>query len=301
VKIAVLGPGGVGGFLAAALDRVGVPLIVVAREQTAETIARDGLRVTSGLLGDWTARPRTTARLGEPVDTLIVATKAVGLAEAVERVTPAADPQLVVPLLNGLDHLPWLRRRFGERVAAGTIRIEADRPQPGVVVHTSPFLAVGLAHDDPQRRPALVRLAETLQRADVPATVGESEAAVLWSKLVRLNAIACTTSAWDRPIGEIREDPETRAALEGCVREACAVATAEGAAIPVERVMVELDAVHATLGSSMQRDIAAGRPPELDAIPGAVMRAGARHRIDCPTIARLYELVAARAGAPRAA
>jgi 2-dehydropantoate 2-reductase len=294
--VAVLGPGGVGGFIAAALDRAGVPVVVVAHEPTAELIQRDGIRVRSVRLGDWTARPRAVARLGEPVGTLVVAPKATGLDAALARIGDGADPGLVVPLLNGLDHIPRLRERFGARVAAGTIRIEADRPQPGVVVHTSPFLVVQVAHDDPAWRPSLERFVATLVRAEIPAEVGDSEAFVLWSKLVRLNAIACTTSAWDRPMGEIRSEPETRAAMQGCVREACAVAAAEGAPIPVGQVIEEIDAVHPTLGSSMQRDLAAGRPPELDAIPGAVLRAAARHGIECPTIAALYERIAQRAG-----
>jgi 2-dehydropantoate 2-reductase len=122
----------------------------------------------------------------------------------------------------------------------------------------------------------------------------------MWSKLVRLNALACTTSAFDRLLGEIRSTPELRAELVGAIEEGCAVAQAEGAAIasgdPLvpARVLGELTAAHATLGSSMQRDIAAGRPPELDAIPGAVLRAAARHGIECPTIERLVGMIRAR-------
>ncbi len=75
---------------------------------------------------------------------LIVATKAAGLHAALERVE--ARPGLVLPLLNGLDHLAVLRERFGEdAVLAGTIRVEADRPEPGVIVHTSRFLLIDMA------------------------------------------------------------------------------------------------------------------------------------------------------------
>ena len=63
----------------------------------------------------------------------------------------------------------------------------------------------------------------------------------------------------------------------------------------VARRELELEAAHATLGSSMQRDIAAGRTPELDAIPGSVLRAAARHAIPCPTIERLVKEIAVRA------
>ena len=113
---------------------------------------------------------------------------------------------------------------------------------------------------------------------------------------MRLNALACTTSACDRPIGFIRTDPQWRAALASCIAEAAAVANAEGADIDPAARLAELDAAHPELGSSMQRDIAAGREPELDAIPGAVLRAGKRQRLECPTIARLSARIAARAG-----
>jgi 2-dehydropantoate 2-reductase len=295
-SIAILGPGGVGGFLAGALARAETRVTVVARESTAATVARDGIRVESLRLGDFTARPAATARLTEPVDVLLVATKAAGLAAALERVQ--AEPGLVVPLLNGLDHVAFLRERFGSRAVAGAIRVEADRPEPGHAVQTSPFLRVDLASDDPARRPQLAALAELLKAAEVPARVVEREATVLWSKLVRLNALACTTSAYDLRLGAIRDDPALRRELEGCVEEGAAVANAEGAEIDPAVVLGELDQAHATLGSSMQRDIAAGRTPELDAIPGAVLRAAARHGIDCPTIAGLTQRIAERAGIP---
>lgn len=294
MKIAILGPGGVGGFLAGALARAKSEVTVVAREQTAELIARDGIRIDSVVLGELVARPAATARLEEEVDVLVVATKAAGLDAALERV--AGEPALVVPLLNGLDHLARLRERYGTRAVAGTIRIEADRPEPGVVVQTSPSVRVDLASEDPARAAALAAFARTLEEAGVPAHVGEREAQVLWSKLVRLNALASTTSAYDLPLGEIRSDPERRAQLLACIRETAAVANADGASVDPEQTTAELDAAHATLGSSMRRDIAAGRAPELDAIPGAVLRAGARHGVATPAVAALAARIAERAG-----
>jgi 2-dehydropantoate 2-reductase len=297
MKIAVLGPGGVGGLVAGALEIAGTPAIVVARETTAGLIAERGLRVSSVRLGDFVAHPRAVARLQEPVDALVVATKATCLREGLERI--AAQPGLVLPLLNGLDHLPLLRERFGEgAVVAGTIRVEADRPEPGVVVHTSPFLRIDMACNDPLARPAMESLAATLQGAGIPTRVRESEAQVMWGKLVRLNALACTTSAFDKLLGEIISTPQLRAELVGAIEEGCAVAAAEGASIDAADPLGELSDAHPTLGSSMQRDIAAGRPPELDAIPGAVLRAAARHGVSCPTIERLVATIAARAGTP---
>jgi 2-dehydropantoate 2-reductase len=226
--------------------------------------------------------------------TLVVATKATGLDPALERVRGV--PELVVPLLNGLDHLDLLRARWGERVAAASIRIESDRPAPSRIVQTSEFLRIDVAPPSP----AVERFAMTMRAAGVPVDVLASEANVMWGKLVRLNALACTTSALDLPLGPIRSDPERRALLRACVDEAAAAARAEGADADPDRTMAELDAAHATLSSSMRRDIAAGREPELDAIPGSVLRAAARHGLACPTIATLAERIAARAGVPTA-
>jgi 2-dehydropantoate 2-reductase len=315
MKIAILGPGGVGGLLAGVLDRAGNEVVVVAREDTAELIAERGVDVRSVIFGDFIARPPAVAQLQEPVDALILATKAAGLEPALERIH--VEPTVVLPLLNGLDHIAVLRRRFAaQSVLAGSIRVEADRPQPGVVVHTSPFLLVSMASGEPGERdgasaaaagpretaaadvgPAMRALADALSAAGVPIQVLDSEAQVMWSKLVRLNALACTTSAYDKLLGEIRSTPALRADLVGAIEEACAVGKAEGAhdvdpAIAID----ELERAHATLGSSMQRDIAAGREPELDAIPGSVLRAGARHGIACPTIERLVAMIAIRAG-----
>lgn len=293
MRIAVLGPGGVGGLVAGALSRTGTPVVVLARESTAAVIKTQGVSVRSVLLGDFVAHPDVSACLQEPVDVLIVATKATGLTEALERVD--APPSLVLPLLNGLDHLAVLRERFpAETVVAGTIRVESDRTQPGVVVHTSKFLRVEMASRYATVRPSMERLVNALSDAGIPARVGESESQVMWSKLVRLNALACTTSAYDKLLGEIRSTPALRADLVASIEEGCAVARAEGASIPADDPLGELTAAHATLGSSMQRDIAAGRLPELDAIPGSVLRAAARHGIACPTTEQLVERIKAR-------
>ena len=118
----------------------------------------------------------------------------------------------------------------------------------------------------------------------------------MWSKLTRLVALATVTSAAGKPLGGVRADPRWNAALEGVVRETAAVATAEGAPTDVETTLEEIAGVHDDFRSSMQRDLEAGRPPELDAIAGAVLRAGARHGIACPTLAEVTAVVAGRAG-----
>jgi len=300
--VVVLGPGGVGGFIAVALARrtpiAPAPGVsVVATEQTARLINRDGLALTSTVLGESVARPRAVSHLDEPADLLFVATKATDLAPALARVR--ITPRLVVPLLNGLEHVEELRSRFGPgHVAAASIRIESERVAPGVIVQSSPEVRVELGADDPLLAAMLPDVAELLSGAGIPTSIGRSEQQVLWSKLVRLVALSAVTAAYDQPLGTIRSDRVLRQQLTACVREAAAVAAAAGAGIDPEDTLAELQAAHPTLRSSMQRDIAAGREPELDAIQGAVLRAAARLKVPCPTVQALSELIAQRAGMP---
>ena len=285
-RIAVLGPGGVGGFLAGALARAGEDVVLVAREETAATIARDGLRIESVRLGDFEVFPRTVTELAEPIDVLVVAVKAPALDAALERV--AAAPGLVVPLLNGVEHLAALRRRYGERAVAGSIRIAAERIEPGRIVHTSPAFRVELAPAEP----AVEAFVHRLRAAEIPAKLLDSEADVLWSKLARLAPLALSTAAAAGPIGAVWGNPHRRVLLEDAVAQTAAVAVAEGTSADTARTLEELIALDPSHTSSLQRDLAAGAPVnELDAIGGAVLRAAARHGVEAPAIEALIAQV----------
>ncbi len=291
-RVAVLGPGGVGGFVAAALARSGVATTVVARERTAAIIADRGLEVTSARLGEFVAHPAATARLDDDPDVLVIATKAPALEPALERI--AGEPRLVVPLLNGIDHLERLRERFGHRAVAATVRVGSDRPEPGVIVQTSPAMMIELASDHPAPRPRMAGFVDLLRTAEIPARLGDTEARVMWSKLARLNPLACVTAAYGTTIGPIREHPRKRVEIEDAVLETVAVAKAEGAGVEADDSLHEIWALAPGHTSSLQRDVEAGRPNELDAIPGAVLRHAARHGLSCPTIESLVERIRAR-------
>jgi 2-dehydropantoate 2-reductase len=286
MRIAVLGAGGVGGFLAALLAHDGHEVIVIAREETVEAINRDGVTLDSDLIGSLLEYPRAVTTLDADVDTLLVTVKATGLRAALTRIR--VDPPLVVPQLNGLEHLAMLRARFGDAVVAATIRIDATRVAPTTIEQRGQNLLVELA--------GAPEFAAALQHAGMPTRVVDSEAKVMWTKLVRLNALALATTAFDAPLGAIRDDPDQRGALLAAVHETAAVAVAEGADVDPLVTENELAIAHPELRSSMARDVEAGREPELDAIAGSVLRAAARHDVPVPTVASLTQLIARRAG-----
>ncbi len=203
--VAVLGPGGVGGLLAALLARAGHRVICLAGEETARSLREGGLRVRSPQYGDFTVPVEAATELREPADLVLVTVKETTLEPALERVSPEVlGDGLVVPLLNGADHPAVLRRRYRpELVVTGAIRVESTRVAPGVIEHGSSFTKVDLAGDTaPPGR--VDELAAVLDGAGVDTAVRDSEGAVLWSKLAFLAPFALLTTRYGVPVGEMR-------------------------------------------------------------------------------------------------
>ncbi len=294
LSVAVLGVGGVGGYIAAALAARGVPVTCVAREATVAVIRDRGLRLESAVLGNLTTHPRPVLRLDEEPDLLFVTTKATQLAGALERLPPGPLARtIVIPLLNGLEHMAVLRQRLGVRVVAGSIRIESRLEGSAHVVQTSPFALIRLASDGGVPPAELAAAAAAISGAGLAVEVAASEGIVLWEKLARLAALACTTTLSRKSVGFVRTDPGWRALLTGAVREGVAVAAACGVPLDAAAQMKTIDAMPEQLTTSMYRDVAAGRRSELDAIAGAVVRAGQQHRIQSPILADLIGRIAA--------
>lgn len=288
LRVAVLGPGGVGGLLAALLARSGNSVVVLAGEGSARAIAERGLELASQRFGDFRVNVLTADRLATQVDACLVTVKATQLEAALERVPKdVLGRALMVPLLNGIDHVDVLRSRYSpSNVVAATIRVEATRVEPGVIRHTSPFAAIDLAAAD-VTRDRVERLATNLRETGLDVRVREDETAMLWDKVALLAPMALLTTHERGNVRAIRT--RRREDMLAVVFEVAAVARAEGAAVDPEVVVRLIDLAPETMETSMQRDQAAGKPLELDAIGGAVLRHAGKVGIPVPVTARLVE------------
>ncbi|MER7482345.1 2-dehydropantoate 2-reductase [Streptomyces sp. NPDC126510] len=286
LTVAVLGPGGVGGLLAALLSRTGHRVICLSGEKTAEILRTDGIRVRSARFGDFTARVEADTELREPVDACLVTVKHTALDAALGRVpAPVLSDGLLVPFLNGVEHPAALRARYRpDRVAPAVIRVESTRVAPGVVEHGSPFAEVDLTGTGVPR-PRLAALAETFTAAGPATGVLEDETAALWAKMSFLAPFALLTTRYGLPLGEVRT--RHRDELTALVEETAAISRACGGPADPARALARYDAFPPSMKSSMQRDAEAGRRLELDAIGGALLRAAERHGIPAPVAARV--------------
>jgi 2-dehydropantoate 2-reductase len=275
--VGVLGPGAVGVALAVPLGEAGLDVVCIARPATAAAITSQGLSLKHGSAVR-TARPRAVEELNEPVDLLIVSVKAAALEEALARIK--SSPAVVLPLLNGLEHVETIRDRLDGRVLAGSIgKLEAYREAPTVVVQTTAAPLITFFPED--------CAAVLLREAGFEVRAGESAQAVLWEKTVRLAPLAAATVITQQTLGELRSDDGWRSTLEAAVAEAVAVAAADGVVLSEAAQWKLLDTMPAGVTTSTARDAAAGRPTELDAILGAVVRAAERLDVRVPTLAGL--------------
>lgn len=292
MRHAVLGAGGVGGLVGGALARAGHPVTLLVRSGRQHHYP-ERLTIESETLGTFEAPVRVVDRLGEPFEVVWITVKATALEAALEAV-PEQDlgNGVVVPLLNGVDHVARLRERYGsERVLPGTIRVEAEQVEPGRVRHLSSFANVEVAPSLPTRERAEVLCSE-LTAAGLSCEVSDDEVTMLWGKLCFLAPFALATTASGSSFGAVRSDPDWSARLEASVEEACAVGLAEGAEIAPEPILAALEGAPDAFRSSMQKDVAAGRAPELDAIAGPILRGGDEHGIDVSATQALVDHIA---------
>ncbi|MFJ8590318.1 ketopantoate reductase family protein [Streptomyces sp. NPDC093598] len=290
LTVAVLGPGGVGGLLAALLSRTGHRVICLGGEKTAEALRTDGIRVRSARFGDFTARVEAGTELREPVDACLVTVKHTALDAALARVpAPALSDGLLVPFLNGVEHPAALRARYRpDRVAPAVIRVESTRVAPGVIEHGSPFAEIDLTGTDVPRQ-RLDSLAEAFATAGPATRVLEDETAALWAKMSFLAPFALLTTRYGLPLGDVRT--RHRDELTALVEETAAISRACGGPADPAQALARYDAFPPSTKSSMQRDAEAGRPLELDAIGGALLRAAERHGVPAPVAARVVSEV----------
>lgn len=286
MRHAVLGSGGVGGLVAAALARVGRDVVMVGRPATIAATP-DVTIVDSAVLGTFEVAVPFVPTLDRVVDVVWVATKSGGLEAALDLVpADAVGDAVVIPLLNGVDHMALLRTRY-PHVVAGVMRVESERVAPGRIEQRSSFIRIDLAAGDD--------IADDLTAAGITTRVGLDELSLLWGKLVFLAPLALITTALDSSLGPVRTHPLYLAAQA----EAEQAATAVGASLDRAALEQIRTAAADTMRSSMQNDVAAGRPPELDAIAGPIIRAAQRHDFAIPATTELVEKIQARLATPQ--
>lgn len=288
MRHAILGAGGVGGLIGVALAKSGESVTLVLRPETLRDYPAE-LSLESPL-GSFSVPVDRAASVAAPYDVLWITVKSTQLDSALRSVIVQPDRiGAVVPLLNGIDHVALLRARFGhDRVVPASIGVEAERTAPGKIIHRGMAIRLSFSSIGESR---LASTAEEFRKFGFACQFVADEMKLLWAKLSILAPFALTTSASGLTIGGVNSDPVWRKNLEAVVREVAAVGTASGTPLDATAIIAFFGKTPPGGRSSMQKDVAAGKPPELDGIAGAVLRRAEEHGIDVPVTRELVAMI----------
>lgn len=295
MKIAIFGTGGVGGYFGARLAQGGEDVTFIARGEHLRAMQTSGLRVDS-LNGDFIINPaKATDDVSEigPVDLVILGVKAWQVRDAALAMRPLVGRNTtVLPLQNGVDAVPQLTAELGSDVVVGGLcKIVSFVIAPGHIRHAGFAPSIVIGELDNQRTDRIVEIEKTFNHAGVETTIAADIHVALWMKFLFITSFSGVGAIANVPAGILRSDPELRAQMLQAMKEIYELAHARNIKLPsdsIDTVMAGVNALPEDATSSMQRDIAAGKPSELESQNGAVVRMACESGVDVPTHDFIY-------------
>lgn len=298
MRIAVFGTGGVGGYFGGRLAQSGRDVTFIARGEHLRVIKAAGLKVDS-VSGDFLVFPAKATddvREAGEVDLVIVGVKAWQVPEAARTMKPLVGPgTTVLPLQNGVDAVSQLVAELGsDSIIGGLCRIVSFVIEPGHIRHEGFTPSIVIGELDNKRTERITRIEQVFKHAGLEVTVAADIQVALWTKFLFIASFSGIGAIANAPAGVIRRDPKWRGKMLSAMEEIYALAQARGINLPansVDTVMAFVDALPEDATSSMQRDIAAGRPSELESQNGSVVRMARETGIEVPTHDLICELL----------
>ena len=285
-----------GGYFGGRLAQAGEDVTFIARGEHLRAIQANGLKVDSSS-GDFVVYPaKATDNVSEVGETELVflGVKAWQVPEAARTIKPLVGPMTtVVPMQNGVDAVPQLVAELGPRnVIGGLCRIVSFVVAPGHIRHAGFKPTIIIGELDNQRSDRIVRIEKVFKHAGLDTTIAADIQVALWTKFLFIASFSGVGAVANAPAGVLRSDPKWRAQIRSAMEEIYELAHARGVNLPVDsvdKVMAAVDGLPEDATSSMQRDIAAGKPSELESQNGAVVRMAREAGIDVPTHTHIYQ------------
>ena len=298
MKIAIMGTGGVGGYYGGLLAKAGRDVTFIARGAHLQAIRKNGLQVKS-VHGDFqVSKALATDKPADvgPVDLIIFATKTYQTDEAAKAIKPMVGKDtVVVPLQNGIDAADRIGQVVGmDHVLGGVTWLSAAIEAPGVIGQYSEFRRITLGEFSGKTTARLTSIYDLLKETGATVEVSDNILKVLWTKFVFISSVSAMGSLTRVTFGEYRGVPEARAVLGEAISEVAAVARARGVKLDADilaKTQAFIDSSAPGIKPSMQRDVEAGKPSEIESLIGVVVRMGAEKNVPTPVMRFAYAML----------
>jgi 2-dehydropantoate 2-reductase len=288
MRILFLGAGGVGGYFGGRLMEAGANVSFLVRPRRQAQLMENLLRVESPH-GNMRLPAQTITKARKPYDLVALTCKAYDLDSAMETIQPAVGPDtLILPLLNGLNHIDRLDTTFGaERVMGGLCHIPITMEPDGTIRHLSNIHRLIFGARSDNQHAMVGMLADAFTPTPVEWCRSDNIMLDMWEKFFFLATLAATTCLMRGSVADINNLPGGTAFMTATLDEAEAIATAEGycpRTTVLERYRAELTDPANPTNASMARDMARGNRTEAEHIIGDLVRRGGRHGISTPLL-----------------
>ena len=299
MNILVQGAGALGAYFGGRLLEAGHNVAFFVREKRAAQLKKEGLKINSpeGNFESSDVTVYTSPEEVQPTDLVIFAVKGYHLEQAIPQVQAivARTGALVLPLLNGMEHIERLQQAIGkEKVLGGFAAIIATLNEHGHVVHTSSSSVAKFGALHSNQTAICEQLEEINEQVKTSLVREDNILKNMWKKYILITAFSGVTSAMQLPTGYIASSQATFNVVKKVVYEMNELAKLEGIHLTeqeVEKIANNVKSFKPTATSSMHQDMRKGLPIEVEHLQGGALRIAAKHNIEIPVIETLYGLL----------
>ena len=298
-KIAVVGVGGVGGYIAGMLGKNCDRLTVVARGERGEIIQKNGLMLYSEISGKSVTYPKVVQNAGslENQDIIFICVKNYSLETVCDELRPVVtEDTIIVPVMNGIEPGDKVRKMLGKGIVVDSlIYIVSYAKEDYSITQEGNFAQINIGMNEKKRdkkQEASVNLVYgILKKAGILCQQSDNIEKEIWLKYILNCAFNVETAYYDNTIGELRKDDTKRQEYIALVTEAYEVAVKKGIPIQKEEIDLIIDKFYhyrEDATSSLQRDIREGRQNEADVFSGYIVREAEKCGVSAPVSRKMY-------------
>ncbi|AGK52197.1 ketopantoate reductase family protein [Bacillus sp. 1NLA3E] len=294
MRILVVGAGAIGGYFGGRLMEKGEDVTFLVRAKRKQQLEETGLIVES-VNGNINLQVKTVDARDDAghFDVIFLSTKAYHLQGAIDNIRPfVGDETMIVPLLNGINHIEKLIEEFGsEKVLGGLCFIETTLNSNGKVIQTSPAHDLMFGERNGEVTERVRKLEKTLSGTKANIRLSHTIIQDMWHKYMFITAVSGITTLMRAPIGPIRDETGGQKTISNLLNEITKIMLKIKAPIAesIEAIQLEkMNGLGYSMKSSMQRDMEKKMPIEADHLQGYLLKLAKEYEIQVPVLEVVY-------------
>jgi 2-dehydropantoate 2-reductase len=287
MRVAVVGLGGVGGYVASMLAKNGVCVVGFARGEHLKKIQNDLLKIVED---KETWHVDIDARVLDEADgyfdVVLFCVKSYDLTTSYKHISSYIDKDsILVSFSNGVSNGDILRELSDSVVLDGCVYILSHIQEAGVVRKKGKVFAAVFGGD----KKATDTLLSIFEKANLRTKTPDDIKTAIWKKYIFISAFATLTSYYDKSMGYIYEHHKDEAKKLLC--EIADIAHAKGIDIydEVEKSLSVVSKVPYDSSTSMHLDFQNNKKTELETLSGYIVKEGKRLGVKTPVMKKMYD------------